>query len=206
VMFGRATLDAVRLPYRRFAKPGVRFVKETITAIDPVARRVTTSGGTYEADFLVVALGADYDVAATPGLAEDGHEFYSVAGANRVREVLPAFRRFCEDTVLVGHNAAFDLRFFELKRASSGVRFSQPVLDTLLLSAVAHPALDDHRLEAIAARLGVSVIGRHTALGDALLTGEIFLKLLPLLADRGILTLGQALAASRETYYARLQY
>ena len=93
VMFGRATPEAVRLPYRNFVKPGVHFVQETITAIDPVARRVATTGGTHEADFLVVALGADYDLAATPGLAEDGHEFYSVAGASRARELLPAFSR-----------------------------------------------------------------------------------------------------------------
>ncbi|MBI5908616.1 MAG: PAS domain-containing protein [Betaproteobacteria bacterium] len=121
-------------------------------------------------------------------------------------EVLPAFHRFCEDTVLVAHNAAFDMRFLELKEAATGVRFSQPVLDTLLLAALAHPSLKDHGLEAVAERLGLSVIGRHTALGDALVTGDIFLKLLPLLAERGILTLGQALEASRETYYARLQY
>jgi sulfide:quinone oxidoreductase len=93
VMFGRETLEAVRLPYRNFVKPGVRFVQETITAIDPVARRVTTTGGTHDADFLVVALGADYDLAATPGLAEDGNEFYSVAGASRTREVLAAFSK-----------------------------------------------------------------------------------------------------------------
>ena len=67
VMFGRTTPDAVRLAYRDFAKPGVRFLQETITAIDPEARRVTTDGGTYEADVLVVALGADYDLDATPG-------------------------------------------------------------------------------------------------------------------------------------------
>lgn len=93
VMFGRATAEAVRLPYRSFAEPGVRFVKEAILAIDPVARRVTTSRGTYEGEFLVVALGADYDVAATPRLAEDGYEFYSVAGASRVREMLPGFSK-----------------------------------------------------------------------------------------------------------------
>lgn len=123
-----------------------------------------------------------------------------------IERVLPAFHRFCEDTVLVAHNAAFDMRFLELKEASSGVRFAQPVLDTLLLSAVVNPSQEDHKLEAIAQRLGVRVIGRHTALGDALLTGEIFLKLLPLLADRGVATLGEALEASRQTYYARLQY
>lgn len=93
VMFGRATPEAVSLPYRNFVKPGVRFVQETITAIDPGSRRVTTTGGTHEADFLVVALGADYDLAATPGLAEDGNEFYSVAGASRVPEALAAISK-----------------------------------------------------------------------------------------------------------------
>ncbi|HEY7961151.1 MAG TPA: FAD-dependent oxidoreductase [Solirubrobacteraceae bacterium] len=91
VMFGRTTLDAVRLPYREVVKPGVRFVREAITAIDPQARRVTTDGGVYEADFLVVALGADYAFDATPGLAQAGNEFYSVAGAQRLGELLPAF-------------------------------------------------------------------------------------------------------------------
>ncbi len=92
VMFGRTTLDAVRLPYSRFAKPGVRLLRETVRAIDPETRRVVTDAGTHEADYLVVALGADYDFAATPGLA-DVNEFYSVAGANRLREVLPGFNK-----------------------------------------------------------------------------------------------------------------
>jgi DNA polymerase-3 subunit epsilon len=130
----------------------------------------------------------------------------ALSGQPRIEEVLPAFHRFCEDTVLVAHNAAFDMRFLELKEKSSGVRFEQPVLDTLLLSAAVHPDLEDHRLEAIAQRLGLDVIGRHTALGDALLTGDVFLRLLALLGDRGIATLGEALDASRETYYARLRY
>ena len=93
VMFGRTTLDAVRLPYRSIVKPGVRFLQESITAIDPNARRVTTDKGIYDADVLVIALGADYDVAATPGLAEGGNEFYSVAGAQRLRDVLSTFTK-----------------------------------------------------------------------------------------------------------------
>ncbi len=93
LMFGRSTPDAVRLPYGEIAKPGVRVVRETITAIDPAARRVTTDAGVHEADVLVVALGADYDIDATPGLAEGGNEFYSVAGAERLAAIIPAFSR-----------------------------------------------------------------------------------------------------------------
>ena len=91
VMFGRAKPDAVRIAYRNIVKPSVRFRQETITGIDPEKHRVMTEGGSYEADVLVVALGADYDVAGTPGLAEGGNEFYSFAGAERLRELLPAF-------------------------------------------------------------------------------------------------------------------
>jgi sulfide:quinone oxidoreductase len=90
VMFGRTTPDAVRLPYRHLAKPGVRLLHETIVAIDPGARTVTTDAGVHEADHLVVALGADYDMDATPGLAE-ANEFYSVQGAERLGELLPDF-------------------------------------------------------------------------------------------------------------------
>ena len=92
VMFGRTTLDAVRLPYSELEKPGVRFLRETITAIDPEPRQVTTDAGTHEADVLVIALGADYDFDATPGLVDGGNEFYSVAGAERLAGVLPSFR------------------------------------------------------------------------------------------------------------------
>jgi len=130
----------------------------------------------------------------------------TLLGEPAIEQVLPGFHRFCEDTVLVAHNAAFDMRFLELKEASTGVSFRQPVLDTLLLSAVVHPSLEDHSLDAVAERLGVRVIGRHTALGDALVTGEVFLRLLSLLAERDIVTLGQALEASRATLHARLRY
>ena len=93
VMFGKAAPDEVRLRYADVVKPGVRFLRESITAIDPEARRVTTDRGIHEADVLVVALGADYDFDATPGLAEGGNEFYSVGGAERLRDVLPTFTR-----------------------------------------------------------------------------------------------------------------
>ena len=91
VMFGRATPEAVRVPYGAISKPRVRFVRETITEIDPEARRVTTEAAVHEADVLVVALGADYDFDATPGLAEAGNEFYSEAGAEALADVLPTF-------------------------------------------------------------------------------------------------------------------
>jgi sulfide:quinone oxidoreductase len=91
VMFGRTSLAAVRHPYGDIAKPGVTFLQETVTAIDPELRRVSTDHGSHEADVLVVALGADYDFAATPGLVEAGNEFYSFAGAERLAGLLPAF-------------------------------------------------------------------------------------------------------------------
>jgi sulfide:quinone oxidoreductase len=93
VMFGRKTPESVLIPYSHIVKPGVRFRQETITAIDPKARRVTTNKGTYDADFMVIALGADYDQEATPGLVEGGNEFYSFAGAERLRAVLPTFSK-----------------------------------------------------------------------------------------------------------------
>ncbi len=129
-----------------------------------------------------------------------------VAGKPTIAQVLPAFHAYAQDTVLVAHNAAFDMRFLQLKEQATGLRFEQPVLDTLLLSAVVHPSQESHRLEAIAERFDVTVIGRHTALGDAMVTAEVFQKLLPLLAEKGIHTLGQAREAAQQTYYARIKY
>jgi DNA polymerase-3 subunit epsilon len=140
------------------------------------------------------------------GIAIHGIEPERVADAPTIDAVLPAFHAYAHDTVLVAHNAAFDMRFLELKRERTGVAFDQAVLDTLLLAAVAQPAQDSHSLEAIAERLGVTVLGRHTALGDAMVTAEVFLKLIPLLAERGVHTLGEALAASEKTYLARVRY
>src|SRR3954469_22132732 len=83
ILFGGADAADLRIPYRELAKPAVEFRQERITAIDPAARQVTTSGGSYDADILVVALGAEYDMGATPGFAEGGFEYYSIAGAER---------------------------------------------------------------------------------------------------------------------------
>ena len=130
----------------------------------------------------------------------------ALAGQPTADVVLPRFRRFADETVLVGHNAAFDMRFLQLAEPRTGAHFDMPVLDTLLLSAVVHPSQASHSLEEIASRVGVDVVGRHTALGDALVTAQVFLRLLPLLSERDIRTLGEARAASQRTYYARLQY
>lgn len=135
------------------------------------------------------------------GISED-----MLRGQPTIESVLPAFHAFSAETVLIAHNAAFDMRFLQLKEASTGLRFDQPVLDTLLLSAVIHPNQESHRLEAIAERLGLTIIGRHTALGDAIVTAEVFLKLVPLLAEKGIRTLREAREAAEKTYYARIKY
>ena len=93
IMFGRQPPASVRHPYRDIVRPGVRFFQTTVRAIDPSVRRAETDAGAFEGDVMVVALGADYDVAATPGLAEGDDEFYTVAGASRLRKVLTNFER-----------------------------------------------------------------------------------------------------------------
>lgn len=135
------------------------------------------------------------------GITED-----MVRGKPNIDIVLPAFHEFCEDTVLIAHNAAFDMRFLQLKEERTGIRFSQPVLDTLLLSAVVHPNQESHKLDVILERLGIQIDTRHNALEDALATAAVFLKIVPLLEDMGIVTVRQALEASEKTYFARVKY
>lgn len=91
VMFGRAVPSWVRHPYRDIVKPGVEFVQATVRSIDPVAKRVETDAGPFEGDVMVIALGADLDPSATPGLLEGGHEFYTEEGAFAARDVLAGF-------------------------------------------------------------------------------------------------------------------
>ena len=115
--------------------------------------------------------------------------------------VLPAFRAFVQDTVLVAHNGAFDLAF--LRRAGLD---QPPLLDTLLLAQLLFPDLKDYRLEALAHRFGVPATGRHTALGDALMTAEVFVRMQPLLFERGLKRLWDVVEACRRLPLARLRY
>jgi sulfide:quinone oxidoreductase len=92
VMLGRQSAEEVRLYYSDVVKDGVEFRQETATGIDPAARQVSTDAGSHDADFLVVAMGADYDMAATPGFQEGGHEYYTLAGAERLRDALDDFQ------------------------------------------------------------------------------------------------------------------
>lgn len=127
-------------------------------------------------------------------------------GMPTIHEVIPRFHRFVADTVIVGHNVAFDLRFLQLKEDRTGLRFDNPVLDTLLLASVVQPMREDQGLDALAARLGIEVTRRHSALGDALTTAQVLLALIPMLRARGIRTLKEAMAACEGTKYARIRY
>ena len=129
-----------------------------------------------------------------------------LVGQPIIDKVLPAFHAFASDTVLIAHNAAFDMRFLQIKEQRTGLVFDQPVLDTLLLSQVLHPNQESHRLDAIADRLNLHIVGRHTALGDAIVTAEIFIKMIPLLAEKGVRTLREAREAAEKSYYARIKY
>jgi DNA polymerase-3 subunit epsilon len=119
--------------------------------------------------------------------------------------VLPQFRAFVGDAVLVAHNAAFDLKFLKVREAECGVGFDMAVLDTLLLSCLLHDYTSRHNLEVVAQRFGIAVQGRHTALGDSLVTAGCFLKMLDLLEAHGVVTLDQALAASERILQVKVK-
>ncbi len=120
-----------------------------------------------------------------------------------IQVVLPQFHAFVGDAVLIAHNAPFDLAFLKLKQDECGVEFSMPVLDTLLLSAFLHDYTGKHGLDVVANRFGIEVHGRHTAIGDALVTAAVFLRMIDALEARGVHTLDEALAASNAIVEAR---
>lgn len=122
-----------------------------------------------------------------------------------VHVVLPQFKAFVGDSVLVAHNAAFDLKFIKLKEAECGLSFQNPVLDTLLLSALVDPDEEDHSLDGLTRRLDVTITDRHSALGDAMATAEVLTRLIDRLEAKGIVTLGQVLKVSNMTAELRLR-
>lgn len=127
-----------------------------------------------------------------------------VAGRSRLPTVMVDLARFASDTVLVGHDLAFDLAFLRPRETEAGTSLPYRVLDVLLLSAVLHPADgESHALDALARRYGIPVLGRHTALGDALVTAEILVRMIDQLAAQGITTYGQAVEAASATRLAR---
>ncbi len=110
--------------------------------------------------------------------------------------VLPQFKKFAGEEILVAHNAAFDLKFLQMKEKATGVRFANPVLDTLLLSRLADEHLENHSLDSIANRFSIDIPNRHSALGDALATGVVLIKLIEILESKGIETFGAVMRRS----------
>ncbi len=127
-------------------------------------------------------------------------------GQPTIDRVLPHFHNFADGAVLVAHNAAFDMRFLQLQEENTGIQFDNPVLDTLLLSSITHPNLKGHGLEGIAERFNITIVGRHTALGDSIVTAEVLNKLIPLLEAQGVVTLEDALLASEKSAFAKIAY
>ena len=187
VLMGRRSAADVRLHYRDISKPSVEFRQESVTAIDPQARRVTTDRGSYDADFLVVALGAEYDFAATPGFEEGGFEFYSLAGADRLREALADFDSGTIHVAILGHPfkcppAPFEGAFLIHDRfVQAGTRdaveirmtfpMGRPVPVTEEVSQMFARALDERRIEyapnQLVVSLDVSQHRAHLASGDS---------------------------------------
>ena len=122
-----------------------------------------------------------------------------------VEEVLPLFKSFVDDAVLVAHNGSFDMNFFRFIEDKSGVRFENPILDTLLLSIIVEKDRTDYTLEKIGRWLGVEVMGSRTTMGDCFVTAQIFLRLLELLKARGINTLGEVITASERVVEEKRQ-
>lgn len=123
----------------------------------------------------------------------------------QILEVLPRFHQYVGDAVLVAHNAAFDMKFLSLKQEQCGIEFNNAILDTVLLSAFLHDHTNQHTLDAVAERFGIEIQGRHTALGDSLVTAGAFLRMIELLEARNVMSLGDAIEASNRIVEIRRQ-
>ncbi|MBT6882796.1 MAG: hypothetical protein HOA30_01885 [Rhodospirillaceae bacterium] len=126
-----------------------------------------------------------------------------VAGEAPLRDVLPGFKDFIGDAVLVAHNADFDMKFLSLKEVATGICIDNLVLDTLFLSLFLEHGSQNHSFDAIAERLGIDIEGRHTALGDAIATARVFLRMVEMLEARGVTTLRQAIESARHLEHVR---
>ncbi len=165
---------------------------------------VRVDGGVVRADDTFDALAHPGRAIPAASVAFHGITDDLVADAPAPEAVVADFAEYAAQSVLVGHQVAFDLGFLLPVAASAGVDLEPLTLDTMLLSAVLDPDPDArHGLDAVCRRFGVDVIGRHTALGDALATAEVMVRMLPLLAQRGIVTLGDARRASAQTEVAK---
>jgi len=167
--------------------------------------------GAVRVDGSVVRADDTFDALVNPGIRipEVSTGFHGitdemVADAGSPAEVVAQFAGYAADSVLVAHHAAFDLGFLTPAAQAAGVRLEPLALDTMLLSAVLDPDPEArHGLDYVCERYGVQVFGRHTALGDALATAEVLVRMIPRLAERGIVTLGQAREAMAGTELAR---
>jgi DNA polymerase-3 subunit epsilon len=139
---------------------------------------------------------------AIPAVSTEVHGITDamVADAPPVADVVRRFHKFAEGAVLIAHNAPFDMEFLRRVEAQLGVTFDMPVLDTVLLSAVIYGQHEVHSLDALSHRLGITIPeeDRHTALGDTIATADAFLKLVPMLAGRGLETFGAVLTEVRK--------